>query len=150
MSTLTETEPLLHPSNTPHGINEDRTEPETESDRVIAPNRIWPVALFSLIACVGSVVVGMSVGYGDISEIYTLLRNTTHGDESESWTTSWFGVSHSLLALSHVSSSPVPRSFCDLMHEEGKKCMCLYLGISFRDVQIRPSVRNLHKNFTAI
>ena len=119
MSTLTETEPLLHPSNTSHGINEDRTEPETESDRVNVPNRIWPVALFSLVACVGSVVVGMSVGYGDVSEIYTLLPkgNTTDGGESESWTKSWFGVSHSLLALSYVPSSPV--SMCDLMHTRG-------------------------------
>ena len=111
-----ETEPLLHPSNPSCGTNEERTETErteaeTEGGRgggVNASNRTWTVAVFSLIACVGSLVAGMSMGYR--TEMYTLHPEEFIMEpyESESWTTGWFGVSY---PPSHVSSSLVSRPF---------------------------------------
>ena len=109
-----ETAPLHHPDPSHEERAElERSETGTEGARgggggVNVSNRTWTVAVFSLIASVGSLVVGMSMGYR--AEIYSLHPEGIfmQAGESEAWTTHWFGVSY---PPSPVSSSLVPRPF---------------------------------------
>ena len=59
--------------------------------------RVWTVAVFSLIACLGSVVIGMMLGYSTntLSELSTLYQNgdEEYGIKNGTWTASLFGVS---------------------------------------------------------
>ena len=60
--------------------------------------RIWTVAAFSLIACLGSLVVGMMLGYSTntLAELSTLWHDNedhTYGIANGTSTASWFGVS---------------------------------------------------------
>ena len=110
-----DTDPLLHPGagRTPsHGINGDNgdyPEPITrvgarksvlESFR-LGPERVWSVAVFSLIACMASFLVGMMLGYSsltllELNYIYNhsgCLNGTSYGIQKGSIQESLFGVS---------------------------------------------------------
>ena len=87
------TDSLLHPGrgHTPsHGINEDDDSVEDDRKGLMnvsvkhAGDRVWTVATFTLIACLGSVVIGMSLGYStntlaelsDDSSVYVVSNSS--------------------------------------------------------------------------
>ena len=98
------TDSLLHPGrgHTPsYGINEEDSPEKEENGGVVAVEhtrgRVWTVAIFSLIACLGSVVIGMSLGYSTntLAELSTLYNggNIVYGIAKGSTEASLFGVS---------------------------------------------------------
>ena len=105
MSRDRKTDSLLHPGrgHTPsYGINEEEdnsTEGEVDEGKVSvlhSTDRIWTVAVFSLIACLGSVVIGMCLGYSTntLAELSTLYQDgdDVYGIDKGSTEASLFGV----------------------------------------------------------
>ena len=100
------TDSLLHPGkghSPSYGINEEGSESSEAGKSEVKVSifhikeRVWTIALFSLIACLGSVVIGMLLGYSTntLSELSTSQEG---GDEkyviaNGTWTASLFGVS---------------------------------------------------------
>ena len=102
MSRDRKTDSLLQPGrgHTPsYGINEqeDSINDEKEVEVRHSTDRVWTVAVFSLIACLGSVVIGMSLGYSTntLAELSTLYDggDDVYGIEKGSTEASLFGVS---------------------------------------------------------
>ena len=102
------TDSLLRPGrghNPSYGLNDEDSienkDPESSDGVSVsilhAKERLWTVALFSIIACIGSVVIGMSLGYSTntLSELSDLYHRGDHvyGIENGTWTASLFGVS---------------------------------------------------------
>ena len=119
------TDSLLHPGRghcPSYGINEEseeRSESVNSGAKVSVfhiKERIWTVAAFSLIACLGSLVVGMMLGYSTntLAELSTLWHDNedhTYGIANGTWTASWFGVS-----FFPSKSSPFPVTHYSLFH----------------------------------
>ena len=96
------TDSLLHPGrgHTPsYGINEESQEEKNGSSLSVSHSneRVWPVAMFSLIACIGSVLIGFFLGYSTntLSEFSDLYHSGEHtyGIKNGTPPASWFGVS---------------------------------------------------------
>lgn len=97
------TDSLLHPGrghSPSYGINEESKEEDSNTNAVAithSKERIWTVALFSLIACVGSLIVGVFLGYSTntLSELSDLYRHgdSDYGVKNGSLIASLFGVS---------------------------------------------------------
>ena len=95
------TDSLLHPGrgHTPsYGLNEDVQESEDSSKGTLvslrhARERVWTVAIFSLIACIGSFLIGMFLGYSTntLAELGNI--DSMYGIEAHSTLASIFGVS---------------------------------------------------------
>ena len=105
-----DTDSLLRPGrghSPSHGINEEESL-ETRDGAGISvlhvKERIWTVAAFSIIACLGSFMVGMMLGYSTntLSELSTLYHHgdKTYGIANGTWTASLFGVR--VLLCSHL------------------------------------------------
>ena len=101
-----DTDSLLHPGqghSPSYGINEESSEGSGKGSAEVKisifhiKERVWTVAVFSLIACLGSVVIGMMLGYSTntLSELSTLYQNgdEEYGIKNGTWTASLFGVS---------------------------------------------------------
>jgi facilitated trehalose transporter len=108
MSRDRKTDSLLQPGrgHTPsYGINEeeDSINDEKEVEVHHSTDRVWTVAVFSLIACLGSVVIGMSLGYSTntLAELSTLYNggDDVYGIEKGSTEASLFGAFGPLGAL---------------------------------------------------
>ena len=106
----TTTDSLLHKGHTPsYGINDSEEEEETAGGIRLtilhSKERIWTVAVFSLIACIGSVVIGLFLGYSTntLKELSDLQQegDETYGVAKGSWTASWFGVSLTIGTIPH-------------------------------------------------
>ena len=105
------TDSLLQPGrgNAPsHGINDDEEEEKVENEDEkklvnVAVNhsndRVWTVAVFSLIVCLGSVVVGMMLGYSTNTLAELSSGDTVYAVTKGSTEASLFGVSLSNLLL---------------------------------------------------
>jgi len=95
------TDSLVHPGqgHTPsYGLNEDVQDSEEGSKGPLVSlrhtkERVWTIATFSLIACIGSFLIGMFLGYStntlaELSDIHSI-----YGIEAHSTLASIFGVS---------------------------------------------------------
>lgn len=100
------TDSLLHPGrghSPSYGLNDDSIEDESVEDGGVrldilhSRERIWTMAVFSLIACNGSLLIGMSLGYStntlaELSDLYN-DGDMVYGIKKDSWPASLFGVS---------------------------------------------------------
>ena len=115
------TDSLLHPGrgHTPsYGITDSSDEKEEkagpgetgEGGVTVAirhaQERVWTVAVFSLIACLASVVIGMSLGYSTntLSELSDVWHggDRVYGIENGTFTASLFGVRHIIYRCLHI------------------------------------------------
>ena len=102
------TDSLLHPGrgHTPsYGLNEDVQDSEEGSKGPLVSlrhtkERVWTVAIFSLIACIGSFLIGMFQGYSTNTLDELSYIHSMYGIEHKSNLASIFGVSGTLLRWS--------------------------------------------------
>lgn len=100
------TDSLLHPGrghSPSYGLNDESIDDESVQDGGLGLDilhtreKIWTMAVFSLFACNGSLLVGMSLGYStntlaELSDLYD-EGDEVYGIKKDSWPASLFGVS---------------------------------------------------------
>ena len=127
------TDSLLHPGrgHTPsHGINEDDDSVEDDRKGLMnvsvkhAGDRVWTVATFTLIACLGSVVIGMSLGYSTNTLAELSEDSSVYVVSNSSIEASLFGVRALLCHLAVKIYSILALKICLWFCDKYIICVC--------------------------